>query len=309
MAKVVLHVGPSKTASTTVQKFLSTFDGDSPLEYPKWGWTRPDAGHHNLAYELRNDRRYDPSLGGLDRLSEDLKQGKSLFFSSEDFPTYAPFLTRVKDICDKFDAELEIIFFVRDPIARLNSMYTQQIKTFVENCTFADFVSRAAKEDKINIRRNVKYPLEKAGIKVRFMPFVGAKLNVIFAEMCKDYGFDAQPESFEHTNPAPSPEEIALYRQIGHRMKKSEISHWGASAKFSAKYGYNRKYFGFDPWMIQDVRTQLEAQYDDLAELGVETYRDELNATFFKAKPKCANIEDQDIFQEFKRDMIEFMKL
>lgn len=309
MKKVILHVGPSKTASTTVQKFLSEYKGNAPFEYPRWGWTRPDAGHHNLAYQLRNDKRFDPTLGGLDQLSEDLKAGKSLFFSSEDFPVYAPFLKRVKDVCDRHDAGLEVIFFVRDPIARLNSMYTQQIKTFVENCSFADFIGRAVKEDKLYVKRNVKIPLTRIGIDVKLMPFVGAKLNTIFAEMCQSYGFDAKPEDFLHTNPAPSPEEIALYRQIGHQMQKSEISHWGASERFSKKHNYTRKYYGFDNWMVEDVRKVLQDQYDDLEELGIETYREELKATLFKAKPKCANIEDQDVFQEFKRDVTKFMKL
>jgi len=309
MKKVVLHVGPSKTASTTVQKFLSEYSGKAPFEYPKWGWTRPDAGHHNLAYQLRNDKRFDPTLGGLDRLSADLKAGKSLFLSSEDFPIFPPLVKRLKDVCDKYSAELEVVFFVRDPIARLNSMYTQQIKTFVENCTFAEFVARATREDKLLLRKKVKYPLEELGIKIRFLPFIGSMLNQIFAEMCQGYGFEASENDFLHTNPAPSPEEIALYRQIGHQMKNSEISHWGASAKYSAQYGYTRKYYGFDSWMIEDVRKVLHDQYDDLEELGVEKYRDELKATFFDAKPKCANIEDQDAFQDFKRDIIKFMKL
>jgi len=309
MKKVVLHVGPSKTASTTVQKFLSEYDKKAPFTYPHWGWTRPDAGHHNLAYEMRGDQRFDPALGGLEQLDKDLAAGRPLFFSSEDFPTYAPAVKKVKDLCDRHDYALEILFFVRDPISRLNSMYTQQIKTFVENTPFPDFIGRAMREDKLAIRKNVKVPLEKMGVAVRFMPFIGRQLNQIFAEMCESYGFEAKAEDFEHTNPAPSPEEIALYRQIGHLMQKSEVSHWEASNRFRKKYGFNSKFFGFDQWLIDDVRDYLAPEYEDMAALGLGDYADALTETFWQAKPKNTNIGDQEKFRAFKNDISTFMRL
>ncbi len=309
MKKVILHVGPSKTASTTVQKFLSEYEDAAPYQYPRWGWTRPDAGHHNLAYEMRNDDRFTPSIGGLDRLTEDLSNGKSLFLSSEDFPIYAPAMQKVKDVCDRFGFELEVLFFVRDPVARLNSMYTQQIKTFVENCAFPDFINRAKREDKLGLRKNVRDPLARIGVKVRFLPFIGPRLNQIFADMCEGYGFSARAEQFEHTNPAPSPEEIALYRQIGHLMKASKVSHWEASNRFRTKYGFTQKFFGFDQWLIDDVREYLEPEYEDLAELGLGDYAADLEATLWKTKPKNTNISDQDKFRDFKEDISAFMKL
>ncbi len=309
MKKVVLHVGPSKTASTTVQKFLSEYEGGAPYLYPRWGWTRPDAGHHNLAYEMRGDARFTPALGGLDRLKQDMETGRSLFLSSEDFPIYAPAVQKVKTLCDAAGYELELLFFVRDPIARLNSMYTQQIKTFVENCTFPDFIGRARREDKLYLRSIVQAPLAKIGVKVRFMPFIGHKLNQIFAEMCQSYGFAAKAEDFLHTNPAPSPEEIALYRQIGHLMQKSDVSHWEASNRFRKKYGFDRKYFGFDQWLIDSVRELLAPEYEDMEALGLGAYAQDLEATFWTAKPKNTNIQDQDAFRDFKADICTFMRL
>ncbi len=309
MKKVVLHVGPSKTASTTVQKFLSEYEGSAAFLYPRWGWTRPDAGHHNLAYEMREDPRFNPEIGGLDRLKKDMETGRSLFLSSEDFPVFAPSVQKVKTLCDAAGYELEVLFFVRDPIARLNSMYTQQIKTFVENSTFTDFAMRAKREDKLHLRSVVQAPLENIGVKVRFMPFIGRQLNQIFAEMCESYGFAATEDDFEHTNPAPSPEEIALYRQIGHLMKNSEVSHWEASNRFREKYGFNSKYFGFDQWLIDKVREDLAPEYEDMAALGLGPYAEALEATFWVAKPKNTNISDQDKFRDFKADISTFMRL
>ena len=309
MKKVVLHVGPSKTASTTVQKFLSEYEGSAEYLYPRWGWTRPDAGHHNLAYQMRDDSRFNPELGGLDRLEQDLQTGRSLFLSSEDFPIFAPAVQKVKNLTDAAGYELEILFFVRDPISRLNSMYTQQIKTFVENSTFTNFISRAQREDKLQLRRVVQGQLAKIGVKVRFMPFIGRKLNQIFAEMCESYGFSATADDFLHTNPAPSPEEIALYRQIGHLMEKSEVSHWEASNRFRKKYEFNSKYFGFDQWLIDSVREILAPEYEDMAALGLGDYAEELEATFWTAKPKNTNISDQDKFRSFKSDISTFMRL
>ncbi|MCF6273623.1 MAG: hypothetical protein L3J37_10630 [Rhodobacteraceae bacterium] len=258
---------------------------------------------------MRKDARFDPSLGGIDRLTQDMAAGKNLFLSSEDFPVFAPAVQKVKDVCDDAGYELEVLFFVRDPIARLNSMYTQQIKTFAENSAFPDFIKQAKREDKLHLRRNVQSPLEKIGVKVRFMPFIGSKLNQIFAEMCESYGFTASADNFEHTNPAPSPEEIALYRQIGHLMKKSDVNHWEASNRFRKKYGFDSKYFGFDQWLIDDVRETLEPEYEDMSALGLGNYARELEETFWSAKPKNANILDQERFLAFKDDVSAFMHL
>ncbi|MBL1435471.1 MAG: hypothetical protein COB08_004655 [Rhodobacteraceae bacterium] len=309
MKKVVLHVGPSKTASTTVQKFLSEYEGSAECLYPRWGWTRPDAGHHNLAYEMRGDRRFVPELGGLDRLAKDMETGRSLFLSSEDFPIHAPSVQKVKDLSDAAGYELELLFFVRDPIARINSMYTQQIKTFVENSAFSDFAKRAQREDKLHLRSVVQAPLEKIGVNVRFLPFIGPKLNQIFSDMCVGYGFSATAEDFMHTNPAPSPEDIALYRQLGHLMKDSKVSHWEASNRFCKKYGFGGKYFGFDQWLIDSVRETLAPEYEDMKALGLGEYAEELEATFWKAKPKNTNISDQEKFRSFKADISAFMHL
>lgn len=310
MRRLVYHVGPSKTASTTLQQFLSTYRGhDAGFTYPDWGWTRPDNGHHNLAYELRRDARYAPDLGGMDRLREDFSAGRQVFLSSEDFPIYMRNIAPLKELCDAFGYALEVLFFVRDPIARLNSMYTQQVKTFVDTRRFPDFVRQAVREDKLQIRNAVKTPLEAAGIKVSFVPFIGPRMGEIFARVCQHYGFEAAPEQFEHTNPAPAPEEIALYRQIGHRMKLSPVSHWEACNRLTKKFGYTRKYFGFDPFLLDEVRAQLQPQYDDIQSLGLMFLADELAETFFQSRPKCADIEDETQFQSFKSEIIEYMKL
>ena len=309
MKKIVLHAGPSKTASTTVQKFLSEYEGSAEFSYPRWGWTRPDAGHHNLAYEMRNDPRFDPTLGGLAQLEKDMATGRNLFLSSEDFPIFAPAMKKVKDLSDAAGYELEILFFVRDPIARINSMYTQQVKTFVENTPFPDFVRRARHEDKLHLRSVVQASMKQIGVNVRFMPFIGRKLNQIFADMCESYGFTAKAEDFLHTNPAPSPEEIALYRQIGHLMKDSEVSHWAASNRFREKHGFDSKYFGFDQWLVEEVQEALAPEYADMKALGLGEYAEELEASFWKAKPKNTNISDQEKFREFKADISTFMRI
>lgn len=310
MRRLVIHVGPSKTASTTLQQFLSTYNATPHnFTYPKWGWTRPDNGHHNLAYQLRNDARYATELGGLNALRADLAEGRQVFLSSEDFPIYTRMLVPVVELCREFSVEPEILFFVRDPIARLNSMYTQQVKTFVETRRFHDFIQMAKKEDKLKLRKQVKAPLEAMGFKVTFAPFIGARMGEIFARVCEHYGYDASPEKFQHTNPAPSPEEIALYRQIGHRMVKSNVSHWEACNIHTRKYGFNRKYFGFDAGLIEEVKSHLAEEYDDMNDLGVMFLQKELEDTFFTIKEKCADIADEDAFQDFKADIIKYMRL
>nr|QOL00440.1 hypothetical protein [uncultured organism] len=86
-----VHIGTHKTGTTALQRFFARNDGvlrrDGSL-YPLAGRYRADLpGHHNIAFELAGDERYDPALGTLADLCRELEAApdERVYISSEGF--------------------------------------------------------------------------------------------------------------------------------------------------------------------------------------------------------------------------------
>jgi hypothetical protein len=91
---VFIHIGTHKTGTTSLQSWLRRNSRElaaSGLLVPSAGTLCDSSGHHNLAFQLGGDSRYDPSLGGLDELVEELRLAsrspgpRRAVLSSEDF--------------------------------------------------------------------------------------------------------------------------------------------------------------------------------------------------------------------------------
>lgn len=87
---ICIHIGTHKTGTTSIQAFLATNRDRLRLEgiyVPQAGMTDPLSGHHNLAWQLRRDLRYDPARGTLDDLLAELGAvaERRAVISSEDF--------------------------------------------------------------------------------------------------------------------------------------------------------------------------------------------------------------------------------
>jgi hypothetical protein len=86
---VVVHIGTHKTGTKSLQSMLghhSTWFADQGLYYPVTGRLQ-DGGHHNIAWQLCGDFRFDPANGSLyDLVGElDRRRPPNVFLSSEDF--------------------------------------------------------------------------------------------------------------------------------------------------------------------------------------------------------------------------------
>ena len=60
----VMHIGSHKTGTASLQSMIArneTYFADQGLFYPAVG--QVGDGHHNLAWELNGDERYDPRSG------------------------------------------------------------------------------------------------------------------------------------------------------------------------------------------------------------------------------------------------------
>jgi hypothetical protein len=85
-----VHIGTHKTGTTSIQNFLRTHAPQlraCGISVPTAGTVGPVSGHHNIAWQIRNDPRYRIKAGGLDELIAELKyaQASTGVISSEDF--------------------------------------------------------------------------------------------------------------------------------------------------------------------------------------------------------------------------------
>ena len=85
-----VHIGTHKTGTTSIQAFLRR-DADLPARdgvyVPSTGAIHAHAGHHNIAWQLRGDPRFNTKHGGLGHLVDELAQAAEpkAVISSEDF--------------------------------------------------------------------------------------------------------------------------------------------------------------------------------------------------------------------------------
>ncbi|PSB38215.1 hypothetical protein [Aphanothece minutissima] len=72
-----LHIGDHKTGSTSIQAFLRRRAADLEavgIYVPTAGTYSPESGHHQLAFELLEDKRWNPAHGGLEELVQELRR-------------------------------------------------------------------------------------------------------------------------------------------------------------------------------------------------------------------------------------------
>jgi hypothetical protein len=107
-----VHIGTHKTGTTSIQNFLRTHASslrECGILVPRAGTISPISGHHNIAWQIRNDPRYRPKAGGIDQLIAELKysQAGTGIISSEDFE----FLSQYPRELRAFDQRLEAAGF------------------------------------------------------------------------------------------------------------------------------------------------------------------------------------------------------
>ena len=114
MREIYIHIGTHKTGTTSIQSFLGSNREvleKGGLYVPRSGTLWPASGHHNIAWELRNDKRFDPGLGTVSDLIAELRDVKcrKAVLSSEDFEYLSQYPHRLK----LFDDELRALGFQR----------------------------------------------------------------------------------------------------------------------------------------------------------------------------------------------------
>ncbi len=266
MKKLVLHIGPPKTASTGLQKFLSESRDTGEYIYPKFGRVKNGVAHHNIAYELRKHDRYEPAETGFFELNKLMRNTKkNVFISSEEFILTRPVLDPIVRISVETGFSLEIVYFVRDPLDRLNSMYTQQVKTGMTFDNFPDFLIIGSEDKRLYPFLRRKQVLQWfPDVEMVLVPFIGRKVGDYFSALCKRYGIEAVPKDFEAINESPSPEEVRFYLENKEIFKGKRFMAWISKAADS--YDFKRKFYGFDQPLYEQYRKKFSNEYNRFGE-------------------------------------------
>jgi hypothetical protein len=211
--RLVLHVGPHKTATTYMQ---TNFARLRP-RLAQAGWIYPDAvgiqtgipeAHHDLAYHA--ETYFWPNRDNhhqLIQLANLLRQnGKNLLLSAEGFSMWSlPQYLRLADILGFH--RIEVAYTLRDPVALLHSYWAEEVKQGM-TASFPDRIAGATLDPLgsrlLNPLLDLNPLIASDRITLRLIPFEVLKANNIdlFSHFCSEIlNIDAlKPRIKTHVN-------------------------------------------------------------------------------------------------------------
>ena len=130
---LLLHVGTHKTATSSLQAAFAASSSDLASHgtlYPEAG--RINFGHHNIAWGLVGDERFDPAAGYLDELAEEIRARRParVVLSSEDFEYLhdrRDRLVQLRGWADRLGYKPVVIIALRDAASYVESLYGELV--------------------------------------------------------------------------------------------------------------------------------------------------------------------------------------
>lgn len=135
---LLLHIGTHKTGTTSLQAMVAANPahfGSQGLYYPHAG--RAGWGHHNIAWQLNGDDRFDPRAGTLADLVDELRAADpgAVLVSSEDFEYLYRTpgqLSQIRRALDDLGYAVRIVVTLRRQSDYVESLYAELLKHGLE---------------------------------------------------------------------------------------------------------------------------------------------------------------------------------
>jgi hypothetical protein len=143
-----LHIGIHKTGTTSIQKLLSSNEQcleQNGVFIPRSGVRYRNGGHHNLAWDLIGDARFDPAYGTWqDALSEICSfDPPAVCLSCEEFALLYPkpdSLCRIRQDLNSIGYQVTIIVYLRPQADYIESMYVEDTKYDTHIAGFREYL-------------------------------------------------------------------------------------------------------------------------------------------------------------------------
>lgn len=134
--KLFLHIGTHKTGTTALQHFLSVNKQrlqECGVLIPVSGCIGPYSGHHNIAWEMNGDHRFQGNYGTLDDLCAEISGSDchTVVVSSEDFEylySRPEALVEIKHRLNDVGCQVEVIVIFREVGEYIISLYGELLK-------------------------------------------------------------------------------------------------------------------------------------------------------------------------------------
>jgi hypothetical protein len=132
--RLIVHAGLHKTGATSIQNFFTAHTA----EIEQKGFLYPQScrcgtsGHHNLAWQLAGDRRFDPGHGSVDSITEEITAfAGDAIISSEDLEGSLGASKRLMALIEHAAFRKHAIIFLiylRDQVSYAESLLLEMIK-------------------------------------------------------------------------------------------------------------------------------------------------------------------------------------
>jgi len=185
--QVYIHIGIHKTGTTSLQNMLlenRAYFSELGLYYPAFCFVL--GGHHNLAWELQEDVRWEAEYGNIAGLLDEIEQGKQ-----------TKYLVSSEDICRSTEKQVEtlylyfkkykpkVIVYIRNQFDYIVSSWSSAVKTGSSQRSFIEHYDFCINNRLDRIDYNVFLNLWAK---------IFGKENIIVKIFRKNLGFELQKE-------------------------------------------------------------------------------------------------------------------
>ncbi|RJQ68728.1 MAG: hypothetical protein C4519_22810 [Desulfobacteraceae bacterium] len=316
MAKLFLHIGYPKTATTAIQDNLIINQGlllENGILYPNSGLHIK--AHHQIPWIMNNDKRKDLSMtltGIMEGLRHELKIHKvgDCIISSEGFV----FGTQPCDVMKYFReifSEIEIIIYLRNPYDWVESDYNQGVKAHRNiTVTFEEFLttlmhirSNPLNFDKIVHKWASVFSFRCTHVRVyqgKHYCIITDFLNTVGMEKPKDW----KKPDIADSNPRLNFDEVEFLRLVNHLNmtleEKKQLLKYCKPKNTEDKQNYT---FWLSEIMLKDllkITEQNRKLVKNLSKKDQSTYLEMLENNNFKRAMRKQNSDLRTLSQYFE---------
>lgn len=289
MYRLIVHIGPPKTATTHIQKQLHASTqllAEHGVYLPQSGrleFEPAAACHHHLAWQYVQPALFSREQGGWQELAAELSgiDADTVVLSTEAFNTVicsSRYGQELRDELFKLSDDITIVYAARDQLSLINSYYNQAIKMLRPLASFEKFATNMVKSGQVDLVKNFESWYNSPKIKFKAVPFPEFQKNDAFVTFLRAAGINV-PESDLPSRPGKSnvslgPIGVEASRILARHIQKvfpdfserdREILH-RHSAAYARKAGWSEdKYWGWEPNLAEWAADQLSASNERFA--------------------------------------------